>query len=155
MSDELQALHDRNAIVETICRVADALDARDWTLCRSALASHIWIDYSALRGQPPGWIDADAYVEERRASLSSLQTHHISTNHRVTLDGDHASCVSSAMIHRRTLDAEPRTFNTHARYTHGLVRMADGWKIDRIVQEVLWNDGDAVIHIGAVNAGVP
>jgi len=115
-SAALQALADRQAIVDTIVRWASALDAKDWALER-------------------------------------LTTHHMSTNHLVTLDGDRATCVSAMLIHRLDPARErDNTFDTLAHYTHVLVRTPRGWRISRVRQAVAWNRGNAAIHAGAAGA---
>jgi hypothetical protein len=38
------------------------------------------------------------------------------------------------------------TFDTAGHYVHGLARTADGWRIDSIVQTVLWSRGNPQIH---------
>jgi hypothetical protein len=95
-------------------------------------------------------VRAEAFVALRRAALERLQTHHLSTNHLVTLDGDRATCVSATLIHRldpaRTSD---NTFDTLAHYTHTLARTPQGWRITGVTQTVAWNRGNPAIHTGA------
>ena len=93
MDAALQALIDRQAIVDTIVRWAYAL-------------------------------------ELRRRAHEKLMTQHLSTNHLVTLHGDHATCVSATLIHRLDPGRQSdNTFDTLAHYTHTLVRAAAGWRI--------------------------
>ena len=133
MDAVLQALIDRQEIVDTIVRWAYALDTKDW----------------AAAGAGPTRLTADAFVELRRRAHEKLMTQHLSTNHLVTLHGDHATCVSATLIHRLDPGRQSdNTFDTLAHYTHTLVRMAAGWRIARIKQSVVWNRGNASIHTG-------
>jgi hypothetical protein len=146
----LGALVDRQAIVDTVVRWAVALDTKDWAAAAGCFTDEIEADYGDLRGTGPARVGAREFVELRRQALERLRTHHLSTNHLVTLDGDRATCVSAMLIHR--LDpqrAGDNTFDTLAYYTHGLVRTAQGWRIARVKQAVAWNRGNAAIHTGA------
>jgi 3-phenylpropionate/cinnamic acid dioxygenase small subunit len=146
----LAALADRQEIVDTVVRYASALDAKDWTAARACFADEIETDYGDLRGTGPERLGAASFVELRRRALEGLRTHHMSSNHLVTLDGDRATCVSSMLIHRLDpgRDAD-NTFDTLAWYTHGLVRTPAGWRIARVTQRVAWNRGNPAIHAGA------
>jgi len=146
----LQALADHQAIVDTIVRWASALDAKDWGAARACFTDEVETDYADLRGTGSERLSADAFVELRRTALERLTTHHMSTNHVVTLDGDRATCASAMLIHRLDPGRErDNTFDTLAHYTHVLVRTPHGWRITRVRQAVAWNRGNAAIHAGA------
>jgi hypothetical protein len=144
----LQQLADRTDVIDAVLRAARAMDTQDWPALRACLAVTLAVDYSDLRGDPPSTIAADAYVAARITGLTGLKTQHISTNHLVTIEGDRAECASCFLIHR--LDpagsAGNNTFDTAGHYVHGLARTAGGWRIDSIVQTVLWSRGNPQIH---------
>ena len=146
----LQALADHQAIVDTIVRWASALDAKDWGAARACFTDEVETDYADLRGTGAERLSADAFVDLRRRALEGLKTHHMSTNHLVTLDGDRATCVSAMLIHRLDPRRESdNTFDTLAYYTHGLIRTTQGWRIARVQQRVAWNRGNPAVHAGA------
>jgi len=146
---KLRALIDRDEVRETILRFAASLDQKNWQLCRACFADEIHADYSDLRGDPPSIVGADDFVELRRRALTGLSTHHVSTNHLVDLAGDAATCRSSMVIYRRLLSDEGSTaFDTHCTYIHTLTHSPDGWKINGVKQQILWNTGDPRIHAG-------
>ena len=146
----MQALLDRQAVVDTVVRYAWALDAKDWALARSCFADEVEADYGDLRGGRPERVPADAFVARRREALERLDTHHLSTNHLVTLDGDTAICTSATLIHRRDPHAAgDATFDTLGHYVHTLARTAAGWRITRVTQSVAWNRGNPAVHAGA------
>ena len=150
MTDErsLSLIRDRAAVIEVVLAVARALDVKDWAACRRCFTDEIKTDYSDLRGEPPQIVKADEFVELRRTALERLKTLHLSANHLVTVDGDRATCVSAAIIHRfRPEDGE--RFDTYCAYTHALVRAGGLWKIGKIKQTVYWNTGNPDIHSGA------
>jgi SnoaL-like domain len=146
----VRELVDRQAIVDTVVRYARALDTKDWDLARSCFCDEIETDYGDLRGTGPAREHADDFVALRRQALARLTTHHLSTNHLVTLSGDTATCLSATLIHRidpgRTSD---NAFDTLAHYTHTLERTPAGWRIARVRQVVAWSRGNAAIHAGS------
>ncbi len=150
MTDErsLSPLQDRAAVIDVVLGFARALDVKDWAACRRCFADELETDYSDLRGEPPSTVKADDFVALRRAALEKLKTLHLSVNHLVTVDGDRATCVSAAVIHRFRPEDGAR-FDTYCAYTHSLARGASGWKIDKVKQTVYWNTGNPDIHAGA------
>ena len=150
MADErsLSDLRDRVTVTEVVLQFARSLDVKDWKACRRCFMDEIETDYSDLRGEPPAQVTADDFVAKRRAALEHLKTLHLSTSHLVTVEGDRATCVSAAVIHRlRTGDGE--RFDTYASYAHTLVRTAAGWRIAKVKQTVHWNTGNPDVHTGA------
>lgn len=150
MTDEqsLSGLRDRLAVSDVVLGFARSLDVKDWEACRHCFLDEIETDYSDLRGEPPSRVRADGFVAKRRVALEGLQTLHLSTNHLVTIEGDRATCVSAAVIHRlRPADGE--RFDTYCTYTHTLARTSAGWKIAKVKQTVHWNIGNPHIHSGA------
>jgi len=150
MTDErsLSALEDRAAVIEVILGFARSLDIKDWAACRRCFVDEIETDYSDLRGESPSTVKADDFVALRRAALEKLKTLHLSANHLVAVDGDRATCVSAAVIHRFRPE-DGAHFDTYCAYTHALVRSDSGWKICTIKQTVYWNTGNPDIHSGA------
>jgi 3-phenylpropionate/cinnamic acid dioxygenase small subunit len=150
MTDErsLSLIRDRAAVIDVVLAAARALDVKDWVAYRGCFTDEIETDYSDLRGEPPQIVKADDFVALRRTALDRLKTLHLSANHLVTVDGDRATCVSAAIIHRfRPEDGE--RFDTYCAYTHALVRAGGGWRIIKIKQTVYWNTGNPDIHGGA------
>lgn len=150
MTDEhpLNYVQERAAVIDVVVGLANALDLKDWAACRRCFADQIEADYSDLRGDPPSTLKADDFVALRRAALERLKTLHVSANHLVTLNGDRATCVSAAVIHRFRPEDGAR-FDTYGAYTHGLARGGAGWKIHKVKQTVYWNTGNPDIHLGA------
>jgi 3-phenylpropionate/cinnamic acid dioxygenase small subunit len=150
MTDErsLSLIRDRAAVIDVVLAAARALDVKDWVAYRGCFTDEIETDYSDLRGEPPQFVKADDFVALRRTALDRLKTLHLSANHLVTVDGDRATCVSAAIIHRfRPEDGE--RFDTYCAYTHALARAGGGWRIIKIKQTVYWNTGNPDIHGGA------
>ena len=152
----LRWLRDRAEATDVVVRFANAMDRRDWAGLRACLAPAVDVDYSDLRGEPRATVAADDFVAARARGLAGLRTQHLSTNHAVQVDGDRAECLSAFLIHRLdpSAPAGRDAFDTAGHYTHGLVRTTDGWRIDRIVQRVLWSRGEPSVH-GALRRPPP
>lgn len=131
-------------IRNTVNKFANSFDLKDWEGLKSVLASEVECDYTSLRGVKETATN-DNYVSLRIKALNHLKTHHLISNHQITVEGRVAKCVASAMIWR--FDGN-QFFNTHAIYTF-LIREQNGdWKICSIKQDVLWNEGEPSIHAG-------
>ena len=150
MTDErsLRLLEDRAAVIDVVLGFSRSLDVKDWAACRRCFTDEIETDYSDLRGELPSTVKADDFVALRRTALEKLKTLHLSANHLVTVDGDRATCVSAAVIHRFRPEDGAR-FDTYCAYTHSLARGASGWRIDKVKQTVYWNTGNPDVHSGA------
>ena len=134
-------------IKKLIARFANSFDLNDWDGLLACLAETVHTDYSDLRGTAPETVSASRYVQERRAALEKLKTHHLSGNYEIKYsDPLNATCRVSMVIWRKT---ETEVFNTHCIYTFTVAKASAGWKITAISQKVLWNEGQAAIHSGA------
>jgi len=147
LPDEVLQLLDRSQVKDVVIRFSTAMDLQDWEMLRACLADEIEVDYSDLRGEPPQFVTADDFVEQRKSGLAGLKTQHLSFNHQIRIDNDGAICASTSLILRFAPQLKKRNFfNTHCRYEHSLIRTTKGWRILKIRQHVLWNEGHAAVH---------
>ncbi len=131
----------------TLARFANSFDLKDWDLMEPVLTEVLTVDYSDLRGDPPKEITAKEYVAARREALQHLDTQHIIGNLEIEVAGGEASVRASSLILR---SRDSKSFNTHASYLFGLTEAQSGdWRIARIKQTPLRNEGDPAIHSGA------
>jgi hypothetical protein len=137
---------DLDAVRQLIARFANSFDLQDWPALGACLADSVHTDYSDLRGTPPETMSRERFVELRRAALAALRTHHLAGNVDVSLNGGRGVATVSMVIYRR--GADDRTLDSHCVYTLGLARTGDRWRIDSIVQRVLWSDGQTSVHPG-------
>jgi hypothetical protein len=139
---------ERFELQQLVARFANCFDLKDWAGLGECLASDLYTDYSDLRGTPPETMSKQKFVELRRSALHELQTHHLSGNVEVSLQGESAKLKVSMVIYRRNDAGE--TLNTHCLYFFGAVRGESGWVLDSITQKVFINDGQTAIHKGIV-----
>ncbi len=139
---------DLHAIQNLLARFANSFDLKDWDALCNCLSDTIYTDYSDLRGTPPEQMSNQRYAELRRIALQELQTHHLSGNTEIELDGDAANAKVSTIIFRKNKDGQ--TLHTHCLYQFGLSKSSGQWLINSIVQKVFWSDGQTAIHAGIV-----
>lgn len=129
-ADSMRFLTDRTAIVHVVDEIDNAVDAKDWTTCRSYFLDEIDVDFTSLAGGSPGRIPADELVGMWSTNLyRDKLSHHMRSNHRVTIDGDRAEVFSKGyalnILSRRT---GSDLWEVWGDYVHTLRRTDQGWK---------------------------
>jgi ketosteroid isomerase-like protein len=125
-----QAVVDRDAIRRVVDGIDNAVDAKDWTLCRSFFTDEIFADFTSLAGGEAGRTAADGLVGAWETNLyADKKSHHMRSNHRITLNGDRAEVFSKGyalnILERPTGSG---LWEVWGDYTHTLERLPDGWK---------------------------
>ena len=128
---KLQELLDREAIKEVRAQLAQALDYQDWTLFESLFTEEVEVDFTPY-GVPPMKIRREELRQSYQHNLSreGLRTQHISSNFRITVNGDSAQCISNFIGQHYIKGFEGgEEFFLRAEYTDDLVKTEHGWKI--------------------------
>lgn len=130
----LQHLADEREIIRVVDAIDNAVDAKDWAACRAFFTGDVDVDFTSLVGGALARIPADALIDGWRRSLyADKKSHHMRTNHRVTLDptGDAAEVFSKGYA-LNILPGLSRTgsdlWEVWGDYRHTLVRALDDWK---------------------------
>jgi ketosteroid isomerase-like protein len=126
----VQHLLDRAEITIVVDEIDNAVDAKDWERCRGYFTDEIYADFTSLAGGSPGNMPADDLVGAWATNLyADKLSHHMRTNHRVTIDGDRAEVFSKGYalnIFRRHIGSD--LWEVWGNYTHTLKRTGEGWK---------------------------
>jgi len=139
----LQTLLDRAAVSDVVNTYATAVDTRDWDLFATLFTDSLFLDFRDF--------DPSLYKQISRAELLDFSrplerfdaTQHLSANHRHTIDGDRATCVSYMHAgHFLKRDGQDHACFLYGYYTYELVRTAEGWKIERYALKVTGQHGD-------------
>lgn len=147
---QVQALHDRAAIIDVVCKFAVTIDRRRWDEFATCFAAKI----RANTIRTSRWITI-----ERSELITLLQpafesytaTQHISANHQVTIDGDTAVVWSTLnATHYRAGTPGGEFQQQVGYYEYGLIRQ-DGWRIDSIQQFPHWQTGNQQIFESTVD----
>ncbi len=140
----LQRLMDELEIRRVVDEIDNAVDAKDWAACRSYFADTIDVDFTSLAGGSPARIPSDDLVGAWRRNLyAEKQSHHMRSNHRVTIDGDRAEVFSKGyafnMLPSRV---GSDLWEVWGDYRHTLVRTASGWKVSAMALSVTYSQGN-------------
>jgi hypothetical protein len=151
-----------HAVSDLLARLFQAFDDKDWPMLRDCLCDDVFADYSSFRGVPPETMAADAYVEQRRTAVHTLDMQHNFSNLRVQpgADATVATARCNYVIHRFHPSVDGRSgsprpgdqfFHSYGHYVFGLTHAAGAWRISRITQQLLRSHGNREIH-GATRA---
>src|SRR5919108_3081241 len=133
----IRALQDRMDITDVLYRYASTIDRFDLEGLRSTLADDLWAQYG--NAEPVRGGDAVArWIGDAIANV--VWQHHLLSVYHVEVDGDHASALVYHTSHQ-VFEDEPDTAKLLVgRYHNELRREPDGWRISRLVLEILWGE---------------
>jgi SnoaL-like protein len=139
---------------DLLARFFQAFDDKNWPALRGCLCDEVFTDYSSFRAMPAVTVRADEYVEQRRMALQGLEMQHNFLNLRVEPDATAAAATARCnyVIHRfhPSCDgAHDLYFHSYGHYLFALVAVDGTWRISRITQSLLRNQGNREIH-GAI-----
>jgi fermentation-respiration switch protein FrsA (DUF1100 family) len=136
-------LSDRQAVSDAITALLHAIDRRDWSGVRAALADQVATDYTSLFGGSPRTQSAAELIEGWRGLLPGFDaTQHLTGPVVADVSGDtaRASCAVTA-IHRMAQNH----WTVSGHYDIQLIRAARTWAIRAIVFDNVLVVGDATL----------
>jgi len=151
----VQSLRDRAEIIDVVTRYATSIDGRQWESFGSCFTDEIDINVLATGG----WVTLSR--DDIMAICSRIFAHydatqHISANHQVTISGDEATCISTLNATHYTANAPGGPLQRQVGYYEYHFVRADGWKIDRYVQIVKWEEGNQeMFRLAHEGVGLP
>ncbi len=134
----LQALEDRNAIVDTLNQYGQALDYGDFDRLVDVFTKDAVRETRRLDGSVNRWEGEQGTIDfATRHSHAPEEYHkHLAFNPRMDIDGDSADVVSY-MFRFDPRDGEPSFIWGMGRYVDKMRREADGkWRISHRVSEI-------------------
>ena len=137
-------ISDRTEIILVVDEIDNAVDAKDWQRCRGYFTDEIYADFTSLAGGSAGNIPADDLVGAWATNLyADKLSHHMRTNHRLTIDGDRAEVFSKGyalnILHRPN---GSDLWEVWGNYTHTLRRTGEGWKCTGMTFVVIYARGN-------------
>jgi hypothetical protein len=149
-----RALLDRVEIADTLYRYASCIDRRDNDGVRATLADDLWAQYG--NSEPvTGGDTVAAWIDE--ATRDCVWQHHFLSVYHVEVGGDRAKALVYHTSHQ-LFASDPGTVHVLVgRYHDELRRVADGWRISRLVFEILWGErrSDSTGYLEAVGGRGP
>src|SRR3954452_2964830 len=133
----VRALQDRMDVTDVLYRYASTIDAFDHAGLRSVLADDVWAQYG--NADPVAGGDAVAsWIGEATATV--VWQHHLLSVYHVDVDGDGARALVYHTSHQVFEDAPETAKLLVGRYHIELRREPGGWRISRLVLELLWGE---------------
>ena len=150
----IRLLQDRADITDVLYRYASTIDRFDLAGLRSVLADDLWAQYG--NAEPVSGGDAVAsWIGEAIANV--VWQHHLVSVYHVEVDGDRASALVYHTSHQ-VFEEDPDTAKLLVgRYHNELRRESDGWRISRLVLEILWGEekADAAGYLALIGGRGP
>jgi hypothetical protein len=145
----LRWLVDRTQISDLLYGFASALDTKDWRRYADNYADGGYIELPDPQSSDGGGfiLHKDQMLDLVPKSLGRYAaTHHISTNHQISIDGDHArsrSYLQAVHVTGKPVDH----WTAGGWYDCHYVRTPAGWKFERVKLTCVWLAGD----VGSIN----
>ena len=150
----IRAIQDRIDITDVLYRYASTIDRFDSEGLRRTLADDLWAQY----GNAEPLVGGDAVANWIGRSIAPvIWQHHLLSVYHVDVDGDNARALVYHTSHQVFAD-DPKTAKVLVgRYHNELRRTGDGWKISRLVLDLLWGEAktDAAGHLDLVGGRGP
>ena len=150
----IRALQDRVDITDVLYRYASTIDRFDHAGLRGVLADDLWAQYG--NADPVAGGDAvAAWIGEATANV--VWQHHLLSVYHVEVEGDLARALVYHTSHQVFDDAPDTAKLLVGRYHNELRREHDGWRIRRLVLEILWGEekADAAGYLALVGGRGP
>ena len=133
----LRVIQDRIDISDVLYRYASTIDEFDLDGLRSTLSDNLWAQY----GNAEPVIGGDAVVAWIGEAIEPvIWQHHLLSVYHVEVDGDDAKALVYHTSHQVFRDEPESAKVLVGRYHNELRREAGGWKISRLVLELLWGE---------------
>ncbi len=150
----IRALQDRMDVTDVLYRYASTIDRVDAAGLRSVLADDVWAQYG--NAEPVSGGDAVAsWIGEATANV--VWQHHLLSVYHVEVEGDVARALIYHTSHQVFDDAPDTAKLLVGRYHNELRREQDGWRISRLVLEILWGEekADAAGYLALIGGRGP
>ncbi|MFC4907359.1 nuclear transport factor 2 family protein [Actinomadura gamaensis] len=135
---------DRLDVADICTRMGWHADRREWDLLQGLFADRVILDYTSLNGGEPADLTPAQIVGGWRGVLGGFDaTQHLIAGHLVTVEGDTAVCTANFQaVHRLANPHGSPLWTLGGTYRFGLVRTADGWRINALTMTATWADGN-------------
>jgi hypothetical protein len=150
----VRALQDRMDVTDVLYRYASTIDAFDHAGLRGVLADDLWAQYG--NADPVVGGDAVAsWIAEATAGV--MWQHHLLSVYHVEVADERAVALVYHTSHQVFEDDPDSAKLLVGRYHNELRREEDGWRISKLVLEILWGEAktDAAGYLALIGGRGP
>lgn len=142
--NELQALRDRESIIELVNGLFVAVDNRDWAGAGACFADRVHFDMTSLGEPAPVELTPEQITSAWQSGLAPIEAvHHQSGNFRVRVAGDAAECFCYGIAyHYRRVRSGNNTRLFVGSYEYRLARAGGAWRITHFKFNAKFVDGN-------------
>ena len=138
LSDDL--VKDRIAITDVVDSVGTLADLGQYDRLQQLFTDEVTVDYTSLFSGEVQNISSEQLMTQWQSTLPGFDaTQHMITNHRITVDGDEATAMAYV---RATHKLGDQMWVVGGYYVDELVRTDEGWKLQAIQYNALYEEGD-------------
>ena len=138
---ELQELSDRMEIRDLVTAYTRAVDTRTWDALDDVFTEDAVLDYTSVGGPADSLAVVKPWVEQGLRGFDRYQ--HVIGQIAIELVGDTARATAylvNPMV-AKAPDGTETLWEVGGYYHHELVRTPDGWRSQRMVDEIIWQRG--------------
>lgn len=143
---DLQEIGDRLEIADVLTRYTRAIDTGAWDLLDTVFTPDAAIDYTESGGMAGTYPEVRAWLAEVLPAFFPKRLHTLGQlDVALGVDGDPDAATCSAYFHNPMPLADEhgteRIVEFGGLYHHRLRRTADGWRSERLHEEIVWTRG--------------
>jgi hypothetical protein len=150
----IRALQDRMDVTDVLYRYASTIDRFHLAGVRRVLADDVWAQY----GNADPVVGGDAVAHWIGEAIAHVVwQHHLLSVYHVEVEDDRASALVYHTSHQVFEDDPDTAKLLVGRYHNELRRERDGWRISRLVLEILWGEDktDATGYLALIGGRGP
>ena len=135
---------EEQTIINTITNIFNGSDKHNWDLVQSCFSFEVFLDYFSLSKKPGEKVKAAEITKGWSDFLPKFTfTHHVVTNFEISVTETNAAafCKGSALHHLPDSEGGD-TWTTIGTYDFKLVKVANQWKVNSIIFNLLHEDGN-------------
>ena len=145
---------DEQEILALVVSLAHAQDRRDWSWLASLFAPEVHLDFSAVFGNDPVEVSAEALAQMAQETLEGFDvTHHTAANVLVDVDGDSAEVRCHVQsYHQLRMDRGTTDYCLMRGFWEFEVqRIQERWRIRRwsIIRTAPWEGDPSLYQVAA------
>jgi hypothetical protein len=137
-------MEEHLVITNVITNIFNGADRQDWELVQNSFYFDVFLDYFSLSKQPGSKMKSSEIIKGWSDFLPKFNfTFHVVSNFQISTTEETASafCKGSALHHLPDSEGGD-TWTTYGTYDFKLIKVAGEWKVNSIIFNLLYEDGN-------------